>query len=174
MVAKKLDSICKDYTKIENYDAAVSDTTQMWICHHRNEQYYTREDLIKMGLYYNCPPCELIFLTKHDHGQAHKTCAEAAKRKENISKTTKGHSSYTKGRKHSEEEKKKISETCKNLPKWVYKKSAESRKHNFYKCIETGEIHSSSEWISLGYRAYRLAAKGLHFSKCNNGRVQLS
>lgn len=173
MVAKKLDSICKDYTKIENYDVAVSDTTQVWICHHRNEQYYARKDLKKMGLYYNCSPCELIFLTRYDHAQAHKTCAENAQRKEKISKTSKGHPSYTKGRKHTEEAKKKISEKAKNLPKWVFEKRAESHKH-FYRCIETGEIHSSSEWISLGYRAYRLKTKGLHFEKCNNGRIQLS
>lgn len=28
---------CEDASKIENYDKAVADTTQIWICHHRSE-----------------------------------------------------------------------------------------------------------------------------------------
>ena len=27
----------EDISKIENYDKAIADTTQMWICHHRLE-----------------------------------------------------------------------------------------------------------------------------------------
>ena len=58
---------CTDYTKIENYELAQSDTTQMWECHHRNESHYTRNELKDLGLYYDCPHCELIFVTKEEH-----------------------------------------------------------------------------------------------------------
>lgn len=58
---------CKDYTKIENYDLAIADTTQTWECHHRNERFYTAQELIDLGLYYDCPPCELMFLTRSEH-----------------------------------------------------------------------------------------------------------
>lgn len=103
---KHVKTYCKEYWKIENYDKAISDNTQTWICHHRNEQYYKRVDLIKLSLYYDCPPCELIFLTKEEHYKAHKYCAEKNDFKEKVSKRTKG-------RKLSEETKSKISKSSK-------------------------------------------------------------
>lgn len=61
---------CKNYEKIENFEEAMQDGNAMYHCHHRNERFYTRKELIDLGLYYDCPPCELIFLTPSDH---HKT-----------------------------------------------------------------------------------------------------
>ena len=65
-----------DESLIENYDKALADTTQTWICHHRRELEPTRmtvEDLKEQGLYWNRPPEELIFLTSSDHAKLHYT-----------------------------------------------------------------------------------------------------
>lgn len=65
-----------DETLIENYAAALSDTTQTWVCHHRRElvpNRLTAEDLKDLGLYWNRPPEELIFLTPVDHTKLHST-----------------------------------------------------------------------------------------------------
>lgn len=58
---------CKHPEQIENYDKAISDKDNMWECHHRMEAIYTRAELKQYGLYYNCEPHQLIFLTKQEH-----------------------------------------------------------------------------------------------------------
>lgn len=74
---------CEDISLIENYDKAMSDTTQTWDCHHRRETIYDMKDLIEIDEYYNRPAIELIFLP-HDlhrkiHNKIHKPyfCKEA-------------------------------------------------------------------------------------------------
>lgn len=66
---------CKeDISKIENYDKAIADTTQTWVCHHRTEIWWncTAQDLIDNQCYYNRKACELIFLTNSEHASIHK------------------------------------------------------------------------------------------------------
>ena len=73
---------CKeDISKIENYDKAISDSTQIWHCHHRDEVKVlpsgmtvlcSRQDLIDNEHYYNCPANELIFLTNAEHIRLHR------------------------------------------------------------------------------------------------------
>ena len=65
---------CKDdISKIENYEQAINDKTQTWDCHHRleltinDEHARTKEELIRLGMYYNRPYFELIFLTRKEH-----------------------------------------------------------------------------------------------------------
>ena len=100
---------CKDYTKIENYDLAMSDTTQTWECHHRNERFYTRQELIDLGLYYDCPSCELIFLTMREHRkQDHKSRKNRIFSAESKKKISESH----KNKKLSNETKKKMSEAA--------------------------------------------------------------
>lgn len=74
---------CEDISLIENYDKAISDTTQIWQCHHRLETHYkngkrkpceqnlTRKELKEQNLYYDRPAKELIFLTIHEHATIH-------------------------------------------------------------------------------------------------------
>lgn len=64
-------SYCAHPELIENYDLAISDKTQVWECHHRNEKFYSKQELKDLGLYYDRPPCELIFLTEKDHKRLH-------------------------------------------------------------------------------------------------------
>lgn len=54
---KRLNMYCKDdISKIENYYNAVTDTEQVWDCHHRleftldGETAHTKDELIRMGM----------------------------------------------------------------------------------------------------------------------------
>lgn len=64
---------CKEYWKIENYEQALADGEQTWHCHHRKEtdDGITQKELKKMGLYFNRPYDELIFLTPIEHKRLH-------------------------------------------------------------------------------------------------------
>lgn len=73
---KFVNKCCKDdYTQIENYEQAINDNSQTWVLHHKleiHEDYInSKEQMINMGLYYNRPASELIFLTKADHNRLH-------------------------------------------------------------------------------------------------------
>ena len=122
---------CKDYKNIENYDKAAADDFKGWHCHHRLQTWTSdgerREvdisaaELIALDMYYNRPPEELIFLTSMEHGFLHnkgkpgpnkgKKFSEEARRK--MSDAKKGKPSNKKGKKLSEETKKKLSKSHK-------------------------------------------------------------
>ena len=86
---------CKDdISKIENYELAVADTTQTWVCHHRleltldGELAHSIDELMRLNMYYHRPYFELIFLTRAEHTSLHtkrtmngKTQSEETKRK---------------------------------------------------------------------------------------------
>lgn len=73
MIKKNVKYFCKDFTKIENYEEAVRDTTQIWDCHHKREidEGKSSKQLIQEGLYYDRPPEELIFLKTVEHKKLH-------------------------------------------------------------------------------------------------------
>ena len=126
MICEKLVyAYCReDISLIENYENAINDKTQTWHCHHRRETIFSKKDLIEIGEYYNRPACELIFLTKSEHIKLHhlgKPLSEDTRRK--LSEANKGKPSWMKGKHHSEESCKKISEAKKGKHL-----SAESRK----------------------------------------------
>lgn len=66
-----------DPSSIENYEKAIADKDNTWVCHHklelRDDYLNTTGDLIKMGLYYHRPADELIFLTRKEHNHVHNT-----------------------------------------------------------------------------------------------------
>lgn len=107
---------CKeDISKIKNYDKAIADTSQTWVCHHMTETWWncTAKDLIENECYYNRKACELIFLTRAEHNRLHKkgkTLSEETKRK--LSEANKCNH-------HSEESRKKMSEAAKR--RWAAK-----------------------------------------------------
>ena len=123
---------CKeDISNIENYEKAVSDSTQTWECHHRTEIWWncTRKDLIDNECYYHRKACELIFLTHAEHTRLHNMHMSDATRKkisksqkgkvlseehrQKIAESLKGCSSSMKGKHHSEETRRKMSEARK-------------------------------------------------------------
>ena len=118
---KRAIKYCKDdISLIENYDKAVSDTTQMWHCHHRRETIYSVKELIDIGEYYNRPACELIFLTPFDHRRLHKLGKHhSVETRKKISESNKGEKCYIFGKHLSEETRKKMSEANKGKNHWT-------------------------------------------------------
>ena len=91
---------CKeDISKIKNYDKAIADTTQVWDCHHMTETWWhcSRQDLIDNECYYNRKACELVFLTHAEHMRLH----------------NKGEKNPLYGKHHSDDTRRKISESAK-------------------------------------------------------------
>ena len=117
-------SFCKHPELIENYDKAISDNTQIWECHHRLETHtssgekrligITEEELTALGMYFDRPPEELIFMTPFEHQSLH-----------------------NKGKKKSEEHRRKIGSSLKG--QFINRKD-ESRP---VLCVETGKIFQS-------------------------------
>lgn len=62
---------------VENYELAAQDNLDGWDIHHRLELHpdgsirFTRRSLIKLDLYYNRPPSELIWLRESEHVSLH-------------------------------------------------------------------------------------------------------
>lgn len=132
MIGKNLNNICKeDISLVQNYEKAVDDTTQIWELHHRLGAVISRQDLIKMDLYYNRPAIELIFVTREQHniihhkGKIYPPLSNETKLK--ISEACKGELNGFYGKNHSEETKKKMSEArieyFKNHPEMIEKLS---------------------------------------------------
>ena len=137
----------EDVSLIENYDLAVKDNFDGWVCHHRLETKCpifkpTLKQLVQAGLYYKRPACELIFMKIGEHTSLHnkgKHRSEEIKKK--LSEALKGHavskevrrkiSEAHKGRIISGEQKKKISEETKKKMSEAHKgkhQSEETRK----------------------------------------------
>ena len=131
---------CKDYTNIENYEKAAADDFKGWHCHHRLETHTSdgerrsvdipMDELKALGMYYNRPAEELIFLTSREHNAFNKgrpgpnkgkKFSEEVRRK--MAEAKKGKPSPRKGKKLSEETKKKLREANKGK-----KMSAETRR----------------------------------------------
>ena len=106
---------CKDYTKIENYEKAIADTTQTWHCHHILGEILTSEQLKDHDFYYDVPPCMLKFVTSAEHNMLH------TKGKHHTEEHRKKISESMKGKKHgpmSEEHRRKLSESKKGKSAW--------------------------------------------------------
>ena len=125
---------CKDIENVENYEKAKAGDFKGWHCHHRLETHTSdgirREvdilaaELKALGMYYNRPASELIFLTIREHNAFNKgrpgpnkgkKFSEETRRK--MAEAKKGKPSNKKGKKLSEETKKKLSESHKGKPK---------------------------------------------------------
>ena len=106
---------CKEYiSKIENYDKAIADTTQVWECHHILGEILTRQQLLEHDFYYDVPPCMLKFVTRAEHNRLHRKKHFSEESRKKISEARKGKTT-TKGHHHSEETKKKLSEARKGM-----------------------------------------------------------
>ena len=95
---KRLKMYCRDdLSKIENYEQAINDKENKWVCHHRleltleGEEALSQKDLMRMGMYYNRPYFELIFLTNEEHTSLHfKKRTKSEKHRKAISESRKG------------------------------------------------------------------------------------
>ena len=115
---------CEDISKIENYDKAIADTTQTWLCHHRLETHnsdgerrlvdLSHKELIALGMYYHRSASELIFLERDEHSRLHaKSRKYSEETRAKLSKALKGKPAPNKGKHHSEETKRKMAEAHK-------------------------------------------------------------
>ena len=127
------EKFCKDYENIENYEKALKDNFKGWNCHHRLETHNSdgerrlvdiaKKELKALGMYYNRPADELIFLTTSEHNTLHH------KGKHRSEETKKKLSEANKGKKLSEETKKKLREAKKNISEETRKKISEAKKN---------------------------------------------
>lgn len=140
---------CKgDITKIENYDKAINDKTQTWVCHHRLEispcsgKHITPARLKELDMYFDREPEELIFLTRGEHMIIHNQSPE---RNKHISESNKG-------KKHSEEWNRKTGIASKKKSKEAFArataasltKEAIEKRRNSLK--ETLKLHPHHWW----------------------------
>ena len=78
----EFEKYCTEPEKIENYERAKKDNFKGWHCHHRLETHSSDGErrevdigykkLKALGMYYNRPPEELIFLTTREHNAFNK------------------------------------------------------------------------------------------------------
>ena len=88
----------EDISLIQNYDKAINDNTQTYDCHHRLGSIIPTKKLIEMGLYWNRPASELIFLTHSEHTSLHhKNKPLSQEHKHKLSKSLKGREVWNKG-----------------------------------------------------------------------------
>ena len=130
------DCLCKTPELIENYEKAIADKTQIWECHHRMEQVFSRAELIRAGWYYDRPASELIFLTIAEHKATFHIEKKRGYKKS--SEKQKGKQGWNKGISMSEEAKRKSSESQKGKPK-----SEEHKK-------KLSESHKNRHWYTNG------------------------
>ena len=122
---------CKDYEKIENYEKAKADNFKGWHCHHRLETHNSdgerrlvdiaQAELKALNMYYHRPAEELIFLTSREHNAFNKGKKMSDEAKKKISEAHKG-------KKFSEEHKKKLSEVRKNMSEETKNRMSEAHK----------------------------------------------
>src|SRR5574344_1799379 len=72
---------CINLEEVENYEEAKADNFIKWDIHHRLETHtldgirrsvnITSKELMKLGMYYNRPASELIFMTHSEHRSLH-------------------------------------------------------------------------------------------------------
>ena len=124
----KFERYCKDYKNIENYDKAAADNFKGWCCHHRKGVDIPTEELQALGMYYDIPADELIFLTRSEHRALH-----------------------NKGKHHSEETKKKLSKPKSEKAK---KKMSEAWDYDKHFTVETrkklSEAQTGRHWYNNG------------------------
>lgn len=165
MINRKIEKICKDFTKIENYEKAIADNSR-WECHHRLETHFSdgtprpanakllREELVALGMYWDRPPEELIFLSKSDHTSWHASGYNYCKGRHLSEEHKRNISKSNKGKKHkpmSDETKKKLSEVHKGKP-WT---EAQRQSHGKWKPSESyreavSKAFSGRKWWNNG------------------------
>ena len=174
---------CKDYENIENYQKALADNFKGWHCHHRLETHnsdgirrdadISHKELKALGMYYNRPAEELIFLTvkehnafkkgKHHSDETRKKLREAKKGEKNpfygkhhsdetrkkLSEANIGENNPMYGKHHSEETKKKLSEARKNISEETKKKMGEANKGTRW--YNDGKINKRAKECPKGF-----------------------
>ena len=176
---------CKEPEKIENYEKAKVDDFVGWECHHRLETHnsdgerrlvdITKKELIALGMYYNRPPEELIFLTASEHSSFNKGKKRSDETRKKMSEAAKGNKNAL-GHHHSEETRKKMSEANKGkqLSDETKQKIGEAQKGK-KRSEETRrkmtEAHKGKKLSDETKQKIGEAKKGIRFF--NNGKINI-
>lgn len=122
---------------IENYELAKADNFKGWVLHHRLEfdlegnGVHTPESLNRLGMYYNRPYFELIYLTRSEHNRIHRFNKKASLETKNKQREARlGKSPWNKGISPSQETKDKISNTLKG------RKLSQEHRYNVSKALK--------------------------------------
>lgn len=114
---------CKDpIEKIPGYENALN-SDELYVCHHvlelnlDGERVHTVDELIRMGMYYNRPYFELVFLSNSEHSSLHNKgknnfafrIKDVESHHRNISESLKGHRGWNTGKHWSVESRQKMS-----------------------------------------------------------------
>ena len=166
---------CKDYQDIENYEAAKKDDFIGWHCHHRLETHTPdgerREvdigykELITLGLYYNRPAEELIFLTTSEHGRLHMKGKQAWNKGKKMSEELcRKNSESHKGKHASDETRRKMSAMRKGEKHPMYGKHHSEETRNKMSEANKGKHHTEDAKKKMSAQR-----KGMRFF--NNGKI---
>lgn len=157
---------CKDYENIENYDKAKKDNFKGWECHHRLETHTSDgerrlvnisvAELKALGMYYNRPASELIFLTISEHRLYN----------EGENSSNYGKPSWNKGKKMSEEARKKMREAkkCEKNPMYGKHFSEEHKK-------KLSEVHKGKNIWTKGVHWYNNGKINKRAKECPDGFI---
>lgn len=84
---KRIKRCCRNYKDVENYIEAIN-STEKYELHHKLGLVIPRKTMIKIGIYYNRPAIEFIFLPVGQHRSIHNTGKEfTLEHRKNISKS---------------------------------------------------------------------------------------
>ena len=168
---------CKEPEKIENYEKAKKDNFKGWECHHRLETHTSdnirrdvdipKKELIALGMYYNRPATELIFLTSREHNayrkgkpkseETKKKLREAAKGKHCSEETRnkmreakKGENNPFYGKHHSEGSKKKTADAMKGNKNALGCKRSEETRNKMREAAKGNKNVRGTRWYNNG------------------------
>ena len=151
---------CKEPEKIENYEKAKKDNFKGWECHHRLETHtsdgerrlvdISQKELITLGMYYNRPASELIFLPRSEHRLYQKGKPKSEETKNKIKEAKKGKPGPNKGKKFSEETRKKLSEAHKGKQPMLGKQHSEETRKKMREAHKGNTNTKGMHWYNNG------------------------
>ena len=180
----KFERYCKDYENIENYEAAKKDNFIGWDCHHRLQTWtsdgerrlvdITAAELKALGMYYNRPADELIFLPESEHNNLHKKGntyrlgkPHTEESRIKMSKAHKGKQAGENnpmyGKHHTEEARNKMSEAHKG------KSLSEEHKKKLSEAHKGRQFSKETRYKLSIVKKGNTATKGMHWY--NNGKI---
>ena len=178
----EFEKYCTEPEKIENYEKALADNFKGWECHHRLETHtsdgerrdadISHKELKALGMYYNRPASELIFLTTREHNAFKKGQTAWNKGKKTSEETKNKMRESHKGKHLSEEQKKKISEAAKGNKYHLGKKHTNEAKKKMSKAWSYDKHFSDNTKKKLSEASKgNTNTKGKHWY--NNGKINI-
>ena len=154
------EKLCKDYENIENFEKAKADNFKGWCCHHRLQTWtsdgerrlvdISMDELKALGMYYNRPASELIFLTRSEHKSLHNEGNKYHLGKHHSAESNYKNSEAHKGKKLSEEHKKKIGEAQKENKNALGHCVSAEHKNKIVAAMKGNKYHLGKHWYNNG------------------------